>query len=65
MASVRSLGGKGLGPIWTAATGGLESFTGIKNSVPVVINDHLRKGADVTEGLAAIPIEVDSVTICG
>ena len=65
VASVGSLGGKGLRLISTAATGGPESFTGVKNSVPVVINDDLRNGADVTEGLATILLEDDSVTICG
>ncbi len=61
---VQTLGGKGLGLISTAATGGLESFTGVKNSVPVVIMDHLFNGADVTESVAAVLLGADSVTIC-
>lgn len=60
---VQTLGGKGLGLISTAATGGLETFTGERNSVPVVIADHLFNGADVTESLTPVLVG-DSVTIC-
>ena len=61
---VKTLGGKGLGLISAAATGGLEGYTGVKNSVPVVIMDHLFNDADVTEVVAADLLQVSSVTIC-
>ena len=61
---VKTLGGSGLGLISTAATGGLAGYTGEKNSVPIVIKDHLFNGADVTEAVAADLLQVAFVTVC-